>query len=214
MITKIDHEVRKAIGISVLAYCILDYIHRSKLDTTAEGICGFLELSILDSWEILNSLKIGGFIEIAPRSGKCSVTAKWKEAVKPAPKGKERAGDPLNHEFRILFEKFKTNYYWAKFSDYRLADEILANLRYKFKVKQNRDGTDKEILASVELVLNSIPNLKLNPPITNVKLLSVYLESILEKIIAGSPKGKIIETAKTISEASAGIQIKTRKDFE
>ncbi|MCE7039277.1 hypothetical protein [Dyadobacter sp. CY312] len=212
MITKIDHEVRKALGISVIAYCVADYVHRSKLDTTAEGIAGYLELSILDTWEIIESLKPSKLIEIGQRSGKCSVTAKWKEAVKPAPKNKERAGDPLNHELRLMIEEIKPGYYWMGYTDYHHADLMLANLRHKFRIKYHREGSNEEILASVKRVLSSLPKLDFWKSVWDVKKLANNLDSIIGKIIELSEKeskGKIVESAQSIKQASSEFVPKT-----
>lgn len=130
-------------------------------------------------------------------------TSRKKKNSAPALSSKEYT---IGHKIRLLIVERIPEYYWEA-KDAAHAKKIAQNLSHKFRTRALREPSDEEILNSLSLVLDNLPEFWQGK--WDVAKLSSNLNSIVEQIKLQKSKpsqvGKIEQNALNLHEALKGF---------
>ena len=153
-ILKINHRVRKTIGIRIGEFAVADAIHvhfKPDNKATVDSLSEYLDIHPDHIRNMLHVLQSAGLITISNK-GNMAVTREWKEAVKP--EKKDKTGSVVVTTMRKEVERINTSYYWEA-ADALAATVLEKKIRYAIKTKTG-SCTDQQVLDTFYLIMSFV----------------------------------------------------------
>ena len=201
-VIKIPQESRIKCSLGILEYAIADIIQHFKKPVSIEEISQYSHESNENIRVIIEQLRELEYIQVAPRSGKFTVTNIWRQVSKI-----DKCKDEVNPLVELIKQSIlsperkidRSDYQWSG-GEGRIADELSKKLISSHRIKTGNEPTNEDIINSFCLIIDNLPEFhELNFSLSRINSDYNGVISHVRSKLKG--KGKIIAGANAINDA-------------